>query len=229
VAWRLQARARSPIGARPRTEQLTYDLAVPNSSEDGLKREPPDVTTLLGLLSEAGVNYVVTGSAAAMLHGVPLVPGDLDITPALDVDNLTRLAAVLESIEARQDPGAPFGHWKRGDDGEQHWIKTPPTRKALAQRASWKPDPADPTSFDYLLRSRHGALDVVPQVSGTYDELIGRAVAFEIDGIPVWVESVEDLLATLTTPRRAKDRDRVGQLRALQRAAAAGERPSAEP
>lgn len=81
--------------------------------EDGLKRESPDVHTLIRVLGEAGVNYVVTGSAAAMLHGVTLVPGDLDITPALDVDNLTRLAAVLESIEARQDPNAPFGHWQR--------------------------------------------------------------------------------------------------------------------
>jgi hypothetical protein len=202
---------------------------VPNTSEDGLKREPPDVTTLLGLLSEAGVNYVVTGSAAAMLHGVPLVPGDLDITPALDVGNLTRLAAVLDSIEARQDPSAPFGHWERGDDGEQHWIKTARTPKAVAKRASWRPDPADPTSFDHLLRSSHGALDVVPEVSGTYDELMARAVALEIDGIPVWVESVEDLLATLTIPRRVKDHDRVGQLRAIQRAAGAGENRLPEP
>ena len=199
-----------------------------STSDDGLKRQPPDVATLLGLLCEAGVNYVVTGSAAAMLHGVPLVPGDLDITPALDVPNLTRLAAVLKSIEARQDPSAPFGHWARGDDGEQHWIKTAPTRNDVAKRANWKPDPSDPASFDYLLRSRHGALDVVPQVSGSYDELMARAVALEIDGITVWVESVEDLLATLTIPRRAKDRDRVGKLRAIQQAVAKGrERPSA--
>lgn len=202
---------------------------MPNTTEEGLEREPPDVVTLLGLLSEAGVKYVVTGSAAAMLHGVPLVPGDLDITPATDVDNLTRLAAVLESIEARQDPRAPFGHWKREDDGEQHWMTTAPTPNAVAKRASWKPDPADPASFDYLLRSRHGALDVVPQVSGNYDELMARAVAVEIDGIPVWVESVEDLLATLTIPRRAKDGDRVGELRAIQRAAAAGEKRSPAP
>jgi hypothetical protein len=80
------------------------------------------------------------------------------------------------------------------------------------------PNPADPASFDYLLQSRHGALDVVPKVSGTYDALIARAVPLEIDGISVWVESVGDLLATLTVPRRAKDRDRVEQLRAIQRA-----------
>ena len=190
---------------------------MPETSTSGLKRQTPDVTTLLRVLGEAEVECVVTGSAAAMLHGVPLVPGDLDITPALDVDNLTRLAHVLESIDARQDPQAPFGHWERGNDGEQHWVETPPTREAVAARASWRPDPSDPTSFDYLLQSKHGALDVVPEVSGTYHELITRAVRLDIDGISFWVESVEDLLATLTVPRRARDRERVEQLRAIQR------------
>ena len=201
---------------RPRIS--TYDLAVPETSEQAPNRQPPDVTTLLRVLGEAGVDYVVTGSAAAMLHGVRLVPGDLDITPALDVDNLKRLADVLDAVEACQDPTAPFGHWVRGDDGERHWVETAPTPEAVAARADWRPDPARPASFDHLLQSRHGALDVVPEVSGTYDELMERAVSLRIDGISVWVESVADLLATLTVPRRAKDRDRVEQLRAIQRA-----------
>jgi hypothetical protein len=55
-------------------------------------------------------------------------------------------------------------------------------------------------------------------VSGSYDDLITRAVPLEVDGLPVWVESIPDLLATLTVPRRAKDRGRVEQLRALLRA-----------
>ena len=190
---------------------------MPEASKSGLQRRTPDVTTLLRVLGEADVDYVVTGSAAAMLHGVPLVPGDLDITPALDVGNLTRLARVLESIEARQDPRAPFGHWERGHDGEQQWVETASTPEAVGARASWTPNPADPTSFDHLLQSKHGALDVVPEVSGTYDQLIARAVRLDIDGISFWVESVEDLLATLTVPRHAKDRERVERLRAIQR------------
>jgi hypothetical protein len=194
----------------------TYDLAMRDAPGDG--RQPPDLDALFRILDEAGVKYVVTGSAAAMLHGVRLVPGDLDITPAPDVDNLTRLATALEAVEAHQDPSAPFGQWERGDDGEQHWVESARTPQAVAERASWMPNPADPASFDSLLRSRHGALDVVPEVSGSYDDLIARAVPLNIGDLRVWVESVEDLLATLTVPRRAKDRDRVEQLRALQRA-----------
>jgi len=190
---------------------------MPATSEDGLRRKAPDLTALIRVLGEAEVEYVVTGSAAAMLHGVPLAPGDLDITPALDVDNLTRLAHALESLEARQDPEAPFGHWERGGDGEQRWVETASTPEAVAARASWRPDPEDPASFDHLLQSKHGALDVVPEVGGTYDELTARAVRVEIDGVSVRVQSVDDLLATLTVPRRAKDRERVERLRAIQR------------
>jgi hypothetical protein len=195
----------------------TYDLVVPAESRTEPQRRPPDVPALLHALAEAGVQYVVTGSAAAMLHGARLVPGDLDITPALDVDNLTRLAHVIESVEARQDPHAPFGHWQRGEDGEQRWVETAATPGAVAERANWRPEPADPASFDHLLQSIHGALDVVPAVSGSYDDLIRRAVCLETNGVSVWVESIEDLLATLTVPRRARDRERVEELRAIQR------------
>jgi predicted nucleotidyltransferase len=182
-----------------------------------LKREPPDVRVLLKLLNDHGVRYVVTGSAAAMLHGVALEPGDLDITPARDQDNLQRLAGVLAIIEASRDPDGAFGQWETGADGEQHWVEREPTPQDIAARETWQPDPADPASFDYLLQSKYGAIDIVPEVSGTYEELMPRAAEVEVDGRAVFVEAVHDLLATITVPRREKDRDRVEQLRAIQR------------
>jgi hypothetical protein len=181
-----------------------------------LSREPPRVNALLHLLNEQGVRYLVTGSVAAMLHGVALEPGDLDITSALDRDNLVRLARVLEMIDAQQDPHAPFGDWEVGVDGEQRWVEREPTPEDIAARASWKPQPGDPSSFDHLLQSRYGAIDIVPRVSGSYDELMPQAVRVDVDGHAVWIEAIADLLATLTIPRRSKDRDRVEQLRALQ-------------
>jgi hypothetical protein len=172
-------------------------------------RQPPDVPALLSLLDEHGVRYVVTGSGAAMLHGVELVPGDLDVTPALDHENLERLAGLLEAIRAQPDPEA-FGHW--GEDGR--WVRREPTPEELVA----KPDPADPDSFDHLYESDHGAFDVVPRLAGTYDELRTRAV--ELDG--VWVESIADLLATTTVPRRDKDAESVRLLRELQRVTTRG-------
>ena len=187
-------------------------------SEDRPKRQPPDVPALLGVLGDASVGYVVTGSAAAMLHGVPLVPGDLDITPALDVENLMRLAVVLESIEARQDPLArsDIGSAETTVSGTGSRPSPHPSRRSPSELDT---GPRPPASFDHLLQSRHGALDVVPVMSGTYDDLIARAVPLDIQAHRVWVESVDDLLATLTVPRRAKDQDRVARLRAIQRSA----------
>jgi hypothetical protein len=181
----------------------------------GFRRDPPDVVALLRVLGAHGVRHVVTGSVAALLHGVTLEPGDLDVTPALDVDNLERLARALEELEAAQYPDEPFGRWEIGDDGERHWATFEPTEADRQARAAWRPDPNDPDSFDHLLRTRHGTLDVVPHVAGTYDDL--RASASPVDG-DVWVESIADQLATLTVPRRKKDAARVQALRALQRA-----------
>jgi len=184
-----------------------------------LPRRPPDVLRLLRLLNEHGVRYVVTGSGAAMLHGVELEPGDLDVTPALDRENLERLAAVLTAINARQRPDGAFGDWQLQPNGEQKWVEREPTPRDVAARAAWRPDPAKPASFDHLLESDLGAIDVVPEVSGTYDELRPGAVELEAYGERVWVESIADLLATITIPRREKDAGRVRRLRELQRQA----------
>lgn len=175
------------------------------------------MAALLNLLNDHDVRYVVTGSAAAMLHGVELEPGDLDITPARDQENLKRLARVLAIIEASQDPDGAFGQWQTGVAGEHRWVQREPTPRDIAARETWQPDPADPASFDHLLQSKYGAIDIVPEVSGTYEELMPRAAALEVDGRAVFVEAVHDLLATITVPRREKDRDRVEQLRAIQR------------
>ena len=187
-------------------------------------RERPQVGALFRLLAGNDVRYVVTGSVAVLLHGVRLDPGDLDITPALDRDNLARLARTLQAIEARPDPDGPFGEWLEESAGEWRWVERQPAAGEVEARRAWRADPGDPASFDELLRSRLGALDVVPRVSGTYDELAPRAVQIEAFGARLLVESIADLLATLTVPRREKDRDRVAALRALQRVDAGGAR-----
>jgi hypothetical protein len=182
-----------------------------------VERKQPDVQGLLDILSEHGVEYVVTGSTAALLHGVEIEPGDLDITPALDEENLGRLRRVLEAIHARQYEDAAFGHWETSADGEHRWVSEEATPERLAARAVWAPDPRDPSTFDYLLDSDLGSIDIVPVISGTYEELATRAARVRRGRHWVLVEAVSDLLATLTRPRREKDVDRVGELRRLQR------------
>ena len=181
-----------------------------------MQRRKPDVDALLDVLNQHGVEYVVTGSAAALLHGVALEPGDLDVTPALDHENLDRLRRALEAIHAHQYEDAGFGHWETNAAGEHRWVTDQPTPENRAARAAWSPNPRDPSTFDYLLDSDLGSIDIVPVISGTYEQLAARAASVRRNGHSVLVEAVSDLLATLTVPRRDKDADRVRELRGIQ-------------
>ncbi|CAN5617648.1 hypothetical protein BH23CHL7_BH23CHL7_08080 [soil metagenome] len=180
-------------------------------------RRPPDIGALLDVLTKRQVDFVVTGSVAALMSGVELQAGDLDITPATDSSNLERLAFALEEIGAGPDPDGAFGDWTIASDGEWRWVQREARPGEREARVDWRPDPGDPASFDHLLETKFGALDVVPEISGTYADLASRAARISAFGQEVLVASIADQLVTLTVPRRDKDRERVRALRALQR------------
>ena len=174
----------------------------------------PQIFKLLERLSFYEVSYVLIGSAAAMLHGADIQPGDVDITPALDRVNLARLGEMLESIDAK--PTNDFGFWQL-EAGERRWVVTKPTQKDLEERADWKPDPKDKSSFDFSYNSNLGNFDVVPDLMGDYSYLLKRAVSIQAYELVVNTAHIDDLLATLTIPRRSKDKERVASLRTIQR------------
>lgn len=62
---------------------------------------PLDADELFAYLDRHGVRYVLIGGLAAVLHGSPLLTSDADICPARDPDNLIRLAAALDDLDAR--------------------------------------------------------------------------------------------------------------------------------
>jgi hypothetical protein len=174
-------------------------------------KRAPDLPALLEVLDKAALRYVVTGSVAALLYGVELEPGDLDITPALDPDNLQKLVAILEEIEATPES---LGHWETKPDGEKKWVEEEVTPEVLA---SWQPDLDDVTTFDHLFFTRLGNFDVVPEIAGDYEVLRQGAVRTNAFGYEVWIAHVDDVLAKLTVPRREKDVARVQELRRIQR------------
>jgi hypothetical protein len=189
---------------------------------------PPDVPELLDALDRHGVRYVLTGSVAALMYGVDIGrPGDLDVTPSLDPGNLRRLAGLLLEIKAGLDPADPFGHWEVQPDGERKWVVDEATPERVTERARWRPDPSDVATFDHLFRTRLGNFDVVPEISGTYDSLVKRAVPMTAHGHDILVVHIDELLSALTLPRRPKDVPRVRQLREIQRRRGEGERAGA--
>jgi hypothetical protein len=146
--------------------------------------EHPDFSgrQLLDALVRAGVEFVVVGGLAAQAHGSPLMTSDLDICHDLDRANLERLAAALADLAAtRRD--VPDG------------VSPPLDVRALR------------AGDVFTLRTRHGDLDLLshPDPGLSYEALRARAIRFEVFGMPLWVASLDDVIAMKRAAGRDKD------------------------
>src|SRR6185436_16005798 len=59
-----------------------------------------DLTALLEKLCDAGVEFIVVGGGAAVLHGAPITTNDLAIVHRRTPENVTRLLEVLLRLDA---------------------------------------------------------------------------------------------------------------------------------
>lgn len=166
------------------------------------------------VLARYHVRYVLTGSIAALLHGVSNIhPNDLDIVPYCIPHNLACLAAGLSELQAVAKPKR--GEWRRDSRHEWRWHAFEVSQaqdKHHKQVLNYK----DFRTFDRVFATRYGRLDIVPEIAGTYPDLIQRSQLKKVTHLAVPIVSLEDLLATLTVPRRTKDVELVKQLRHLQ-------------
>ncbi len=177
-------------------------------------RRPPDMPALLARLSGAGVTFLVVGSSGAALLGANLVPGDLDICPAPDPDNLRRLADALAAIDAR--PRVAFPGWVTEEEA-----------------AAWRPTP-DLQALELLYETPFGDLDILAAVLGPggrgfieYPELVADAVTIRVEGMAIAVASAAHLLASKIGARRPKDLRAREELERLA-ARAPGRRPRSD-
>jgi hypothetical protein len=172
--------------------------------------EGPRLGALIEVLDRHGVAFVIGGSVGALAHGASDVqPGDLDVIPATDPDNLRRLAAALGELEAVSQPTT--GRWVTDEAGEHRWVDDGEGRPVAP------PDPGDADTFDHSFDTTLGRLDVVPRIAGRHDDLRRRAARLTVDGREVWVAAPIDLLAGMTAARRPKDALRVRHLRSVAR------------
>ena len=64
-----------------------------------------DLGDLISALCAGGVDFIIVGGAAAVLHGAPITTVDVDIVPEQSAANLTRLLEALRALDARvRDP-----------------------------------------------------------------------------------------------------------------------------
>jgi hypothetical protein len=152
---------------------------------------------VVALLGEHDVQWILTGSFVLAACGAAIVPNDVDVTPALDPDNLRRLARSLEAIAA-----VP--------------AYLPRSGPTLADCLAWTPTPTE-ANLDHLFVTSVGMVDVVPRLCGRYDELIATAVIVEVRGVRLVLCEPSRVLAIHDDRTRAKDLARAEAFAALRR------------
>ena len=155
--------------------------------------EKPKLVQIAQLFDHHGVEFLVIGGQAAVLHGAPLPTYDVDLCYRRSTDNLERLAAALKVIHPTlrsAPPDLPF----RLD------------AQSLALGAN------------FTFSTDLGPLDLLGWVSRlAYEELIDRAEMIVLDDRNVAVINLDDLIAIKRHISRPKDQAALLQLTALKR------------
>jgi hypothetical protein len=149
-----------------------------------------DAAALMRRLHEADVLYIVIGGFAVIAHGVVRATKDLDIVPEPSLDNLTRLADLLDALGSE--------HIGVGDFDQREFPFDPTDPGQLAEGGNFR------------LETSLGSLDVmqwVPGIAGdhAYNELAEHAITGEIHGVPVRVCGLEHLRLMKGAAARPQD------------------------
>lgn len=117
------------------------------------------VAPLVDALSAHRVRWVLCGSHVLALHGARIVANDLDVVPALDDENLARVAACLRDLDA-----------------VAAYLDGYPPLDTVEKCLGWRPEPADAETLDWLFVTRFGMFDIVIRNAAPYEELMSDAV-----------------------------------------------------
>lgn len=141
-----------------------------------------DTATLVRLLVESDVEFIVVGMSAAVLLGVPATTLDLDIVHRRTPENIERLLKLLATI----------GAYYRHDLANR---RSTPTADALGGPGHQN------------LQTNHGPLDLLGQLDELgFDELLSRAVVVEDGTLTVRVLDLPTLIEVKTRAGRPKDK-----------------------
>jgi hypothetical protein len=157
-------------------------------------RPPLSADEILRRLVERGVDFVVIGGIAGVLHGSARNTFDLDICFATDDANLDALGDVLTALSARL----------RGVDDDVRFV----------------PDARTLRGVELLtLVTSLGELDVLARPPGAlaYRDLRRNADRYDLGGFNVSVASIDDLIAMKHAAGRAKDLLDIEELEAIKR------------
>lgn len=149
---------------------------------------------ILARMTARGVDFVVVGGFAAVIHGSPRVTQDLDLCYSHDPENLRALGDVLTKLNARL----------YGIEDELPFV---PDERTL-KRAEI-----------LTLQTDLGKLDLLAQPSGSprYSDLKASADRVDIGDLLISVVSIPDLIAMKRAAGRPKDLVDITELEAIER------------
>jgi hypothetical protein len=142
-----------------------------------------DLRSLLELLREKEVRFVVIGGVAVAAHGYVRGTADLDLVPDPDPENLRRVTEVLDELGATL-PTAEDRRFDRASDA------------GVIRRGG-----------NVTADTRFGGLDIVQRARGvpSYSQLDADAVDTELLGIPIRVCSLTRLREMKEAQGRPED------------------------
>src|SRR5580765_8149002 len=149
---------------------------------------------LLKRLHDHGVRFVVIGGVAASLRGSALTTMDVDVCIALDDENLFRVHAAMQGINAR--------------------FRMRPDRMPI-----WD-DPTRLIGFRNInLVTDLGQIDLLGEVTGigTYEQVVAGSSELDVGGFVVRVMELDTLLISKRAAGRPKDQVAIMHLEATKR------------
>jgi hypothetical protein len=157
-----------------------------------------DYGTLLRLLADAGVRFIIVGGAAATAHGSARLTQDLDVVYERSRENLDRLIHAL----------APYDPYLRGAPPGLPFVLDADTLKR---------------GLNFTLTTKLGDLDLLGEIAGggDYARLEPHTIELHLFGIRCLCLDLDTLIDVKRAAGRPKDLEALAELVAIREARSA--------
>lgn len=151
-----------------------------------------DFKTVVRVLAESGVEFIVVGGLAGIMHGSARLTFDVDVVYQRSLENINRLVLAL----------MPYHPYLRG------------APRGLPFR--WEAKTIE-RGLNFTLTSDIGDIDLLGEIvgGGSYEGLLPHSVTQQIYGVDCRCLGLEALIQTKRAAGRPKDFEAIAELEAL--------------
>lgn len=147
-------------------------------------------------MNESGVDYVIVGGIAVVLHGVDRLTADLDVVLDLQRDAALKAMKCLEQLGYRPRPPVRMEDFAEPEQ-RQHWMEA----KNMQVFSLWDP------------RGELPVLDLFVSYPLDFQGLLEHSVEVDVGGLKTRIASIEHLIEMKSGTNRDKDEQDIAALR----------------